>query len=88
MEKSMRISKQRLSQIIAEEYARARQASLMESAQYRQNNIVKLDAQSLRQIIMQEARAMQQERLQETRTIKLDAQSLRRIIMQEAKKYQ
>jgi hypothetical protein len=84
----MRISKQRLSQIIAEEYARARQTSLMESTQYRQNNIVKLDAQSLRHIIMQEARVIQQEKLQESRTIRLDAQSLRQIIMQEAKKYQ
>jgi len=85
----MRISKDRLSQIIAEEYSRAKRNRLNEGTQY---NPIKLDPQSLRLMIMQEARKIEEERLLESHrnrknVIKLDAHSLRQMIMQEARRY-
>jgi hypothetical protein len=85
----MRISRDRLSQIIAEEYSRAKRNRLNEGTQY---NPIQLNPQALRQMIMQEARKIEEERLLESNSyrknvIKLDAQSLRQMIMQEAKRY-
>ncbi len=83
----MKISEVSLKRIIMEEYNRAQQANrLTEGTQY---NPIRLDANALRSIILEESYKNLQERrsLNEGRALKVTPQMLRQMILEESRRY-
>ena len=83
----MKISEVSLKRIIMEEYNRAQQTNrLTEGTQY---NPIRLDANSLRSIILEESYKNLQERrsLNEGRSVKMTPQMLRQMILEESRRY-
>ena len=77
----MRISAQRLQQIINEEYARAQRAQrLQESTQ----DYVQVTPQLLHQIIMEETNKFNAAKLHESRSVQVTPHMLRQMILEES----
>ena len=78
----MRISAQRLKQIINEEYTRALRAKrLQENAQ---PQYVQVTPELLRNIIMEEAQKIDAPRLNESKTVHVSPNMLRQMILEES----
>ena len=79
----MRISAQRLKQIINEEYAHALRAKRLQENNS-QSQYVQVTPELLRNIIMEEAQKIDAPRLNETKTIPVSPNMLRQMILEES----